>query len=198
MGIDTGILLKKELKKMLVKFIAVDNKKQIDDNYAYIDDIYKVIRADGLIKNLNIDPDAAAFGVEAVREVDDDGNVFVLEFNSADGEKSNIWSVYFAYGTYNDSKQLEISIYSDTYVPKVDEGYLEKLKIRIKKSISKEWERIIWLVDKDSECLSICLYPQIYKVENLMREVINEVMIKQYGIAWWDSYVPAKDRKSVV
>ncbi len=180
---------------MLVKFIAVDNKKQIDDNYAYIDDIYKVIRADGLIKNLNIDPDAAAFGVEAVREVDDDGNVFVLEFNSADGQKSNIWSVYFAYGTYNDSKQLEISIYSDTYVPKVDEGYLEKLKIRIKKSISKEWERIIWLVDKDSECLSICLYPQIYKVENLMREVINEVMIKQYGIAWWDSYVPANIKK---
>lgn len=80
---------------MLVKFIAVDNKKQIDDNYAYIDDIYKVIRAGGLIKNLNIDP-AAAFGVGAVREVDDDGNVFVLEFNSADGEKSNIWSVYFA------------------------------------------------------------------------------------------------------
>lgn len=195
MGIATGILLKKELNGMLVKFIAVDNKKQIDDNYAYIDDIYKVIRAGGLIKNLNIDPDAAAFGVGAVREVDDDGNVFVLEFNSADGEKSNIWSVYFAYGTYNNSKQLEISIYSDTYVPKVDEGYLEKLKIRIKKSISKDWERIIWLVDKDSECLSICLYPQIYKVENLMREVINEVMTKQYGISWWDSYVPANIKK---
>lgn len=169
---------------MLVKFIAVDNKKLIDDNYTYIDDIYKAIRTGGLIKNLNIDPDAAAFGVGAVREVNEDGNVFVLEFNSADGEKSNIWSVYFAYGTYNNSKQLEISIYSDIYVPKVDEGYLEKLKIRIKKSISKDWERIIWLVDKDSECLSICLYPQIYKVENLMREVINEVMTKQYGISW--------------
>lgn len=74
MGIDTGVLLKEELKEMLVKFIAVDNKKQIDGNYAYIDDIYKVIRAGGLIKNLNIDPDAAAFGVGAVREVDDDGN----------------------------------------------------------------------------------------------------------------------------
>ena len=180
---------------MLVKFIAVDNKEQIDDNYAYIDDIYKAIRAGGLIKSLNIDPDAAAFGVGAVREVDDDGTVFVLEFNSADGKKSNIWSVYFTYGTYNNLKQLEISIYSDTYVPKVDEGYLEKLKIRIKKCISRDWERIIWLVDKDSECLSIYLYPQIYKVENLMREVINEVMTKQYGISWWDSYAPANIKK---
>lgn len=62
MGIDTGVLFKNELKKMLVKFIAVDNKKLIDDNYAYTDDIYRAIRKDGLIKNLNIDPDAAAFG----------------------------------------------------------------------------------------------------------------------------------------
>lgn len=187
--------MRKESKEMLVKFIAVDNKEQIDDNYAYIDDIYKAIRAGGLIKSLNIDPDAVTFGVGAVREVDDEGNVFVLEFNSADGEKVNIWSVYFTYGTYNNSKQLEISIYSDTYVPKADEGYLEKLKLRIKKCISGDWERIIWLVDKDSECLSICLYPQVYKVENLMRELINEVMTKQYGISWWDSYAPANIRK---
>ena len=187
--------IRKELKEMLVKFIAVDNKEQIDNNYAYINEIYKNIRAGGLIKRLNIDPDAASFGAGAVREVDEEGNVFVLEFTSAEGEKSNIWNVYFAYGTYNNSKQLEISIYSDTYVPKVDEGYLEKLKIRIKKCISKDWERIIWLVDKDSECLSICLYPQIYKVENLMREVINEVMTKQYGISWWKSYAPANIKK---
>lgn len=180
---------------MLVKFIAVDNKEPINDNYAYINDIYKVLRAGGLIKSLNIDPDAVAFGGGAVREVDDDGNVFVLEFNSADGKESHIWSVFFTYGTYNNSKQLEISIYSDTFVPKVDEGFLEKLKLKIKKCISRDWERIIWLVDKDSECLSICLYPQIYKVENLMRELINEVMTKQYGISWWDSYAPANIKK---
>lgn len=187
--------MRKEAKRMLVKFIAVDNKKQIDDHYAYIDDIYKAIRTGGLIKSLNIDPDAANYGVGAVREIDDDGNVFVLEFISKDGKKSNIWSVYFAYGTYNNSKQLEISIYSDTYIPKADEGYLEKLKLRIKKCISRDWEKIIWLVDKDSECLSICLYPQVYKVENLMRELINEVMTKQYGISWWDSYAPANIKK---
>ncbi len=180
---------------MLVKFIAIDNKEQIDNNYAYIDYIYKNIRTGGLIKRLNIDPDAASYGVGAVRAIDDDENVFVLEFTSEEGKKSNIWNVRFVYGTYNNSKQLEISIFSDTYVPKVDEGYLEKLKIRIKKCISGDWERIIWLVDRDSECLSICLYPQIYKVENFMREVINEVMTKQYGISWWDSYAPTNIKK---
>ena len=180
---------------MLVQFIAVDSKKQIDDNYDYISEIYKSINSGGLIKSLNINPDAANFGVGAVREIDDEGNVFLLEFNSKEENKSNIWSIYFVYGTYNNSKQLEISIYSDTYIPKVDETYLEKLKLRIKKCISRDWDKIIWLVDKDSECLSIYLYPKIYKVENLMREVINEVMTKQYGTSWWDTFAPANIKK---
>ena len=177
--------------KLLVKFIAVDNKEKIDDNYYYIHEIYKSINSAGLIKSLNIDPAAEALGAGAVREIDDEGNLFLLEFNSKDENKSNIWTIYFVYGTYNNSKQVEISIYSDTYIPKADEMYLEKLKLRIKKCLSRDWKKIIWLVDKDSECLSICLYPMIYKVENLMREVINEVMTKQYGTSWWDTFASA-------
>lgn len=180
---------------MLVKFIAVDNKEQIDDNYDYINKIYKSIDSERLIKNLEIDPDAAAFGVGAIREIDDEGNIFLLEFKGNEREKPNKWSIYFVYGTYINSKQLEISIYSDTYIPNIEDMYLEKLKLVIKKSISREWEKIIWLVDRDSECLSIHLYSKIYKVENLMREVINEVMTRQYGIIWWKTFVPANIKK---
>ncbi len=176
--------------ELLVKFIAVDNKEPIEDSYAYINDIYKVINAGGLIKSLNIQPDAAAYGVGAITELDEDGNVFELNFNSKEDENFNIWSIYFVYGTYNDSMQLEVSIYSDTYTPNVDAAYLEKLKLKIKKCLSVGWDKIIWLVDKDSECLSICLYPRIYKIENLMREVINEVMVKQYGTSWWETFAP--------
>lgn len=179
---------------MLVKFIAVNNKVQIDDNEGYIYEIYKAINSSGLIKSVNIDPDAASFGAGPIRELDDEGSVFLLEFNS-DEEKPNIWSIYFQYGTYDNSKQLEIAIYSDTYVPRADEAYLEKLKLRIKKCISRDWEKIIWLVDKDSECLSTCLYPKIYKIENLMREVINEVMVKQYGTSWWETFASANIKK---
>lgn len=180
---------------MLVKFIAVDNKVQIDDNYDYINKIYRSIDLGGLIKSLEIDSDAAAFGAGAIREVDDEGSVFLLEFKGNEGEKSNKWSIYFVYGTYINSKQLEVSIYSNSYSPSIENIYLEKLKLVIKKSLSREWEKIIWLADKDSECLSIQLYSKIYKVENLMREVINEVMTRQYGIIWWDTFVPANIRK---
>ena len=181
--------------ELLVKFIAVDNREQIDDNYSYVYEIYKSVNGAGLIKSLNIDPDAAAYGAGAIRELDEEGNVYELNFNSKEDKKSNIWKIYFVYGTYNSSKQLEISIYSDTYIPMVDEIYLEKLKLKIKKCLNREWDKIIWLVDKDSECLSICLYPQIYKVENFMREVINEVMVKQYGTSWWETFVPHNIKK---
>lgn len=175
----------------LVKFIAVDNKDEISNNEAYIEKIYKAIHAAGLIKNLNIKPNEMALGVGPVRELDDEGNAFLLEFTSEEYGKSNIWSIYFIYGTYDASKQIEISIDSDTYIPEANDGYLEKLKLCVKKCIRRDWDKVIWLVDKDSECLSVSLYPMIYRVENLMREVINEVMTKQYGTSWWDSYAPA-------
>ena len=147
---------------MLVKFIAVDNKVQIDNNYDYINKIYRSIDSEGLIKSLEIDPDAAPFGAGAIKELDDEGSVFLLEFEGNEGEKSNNWSIYFVYGTYINSKQLEVSIYSDTYGPSIEKIYLEKLKLVIKKSINRDWEKIIWLSDKDSECLSIHLYSKIY------------------------------------
>lgn len=36
----------------------------------------------------------------------------------------------------------------------------------------------------------IDLYAKIYKIENLLRELINEVMVKQYGTKWWELLVP--------
>lgn len=184
------------LMKMLVKFIAVGCKKSIANNESYIMDIYKSINSARMIKSLNLTPDEVTFGAGPLRPIDDEDNVFLLQFNSEDNGKADIWSVYFQYGTFNDSKQLEIAIYSDTYSPNVDNEYLEKLKLKIKKTIRRDWDKIIWLVDKDSECLSIALYPQIYQIENLMREVLNEVMNKQYGTTWWDTFAPTKMKET--
>lgn len=184
------------LMKMLVKFIVVGCKKSIANNESYIMDIYKSINSARMIKSLNLTPDEVTFGAGPLRPIDDEDNVFLLQFNSEDNGKADIWSVYFQYGTFNDSKQLEIAIYSDTYSPNVDNEYLEKLKLKIKKTIRRDWDKIIWLVDKDSECLSIALYPQIYQIENLMREVLNEVMNKQYGTTWWDTFAPTKMKET--
>lgn len=155
-------------------------------------EIYKTVNSARLIKSLNLTPDEVAFGVGPLRPLDEEENMFLLQFNSEDNGRADIWSVYFQYGTFNESRQLEIAIYSETYSPNVDTEYLEKLKLKIKKSIKRDWDKIIWLVDKDSECLSIALYPQIYQTENLMRELLNEEMNKQYGTSWWETFAPTK------
>lgn len=134
--------------------------------------------------------DEVTSGASPVKELDDEGNTFLIEYNSEEMGKTDNWNIIFKYGTYNDSKQLEVAIYSDTYTVDKDNNYLEKLKLTIKKVIIKDLKDIIWLIDKDSECLSIELYSKVYKTENLMRELINEVMIKQYGTSWWESFVP--------
>lgn len=175
---------------VLVKFIAVDNTTTIGDNYNYIHNVYKVLNAYGLIKNLILTPDEVSFGAGPIRSLDDEDTVFMFKFMSEENGKSDNWEIYFQFGTCNTSKQLEILIYSDTYDVDKRRNYLEKLKLKIKSIIVKEWRKIIWLVDRDSECLAVELYPRIYKTENLMREVINEVMTKQYGTDWWDSFAP--------
>ena len=175
---------------VLVKFIAVDNTTTIEDNYIYIHNVYKALNMCGLIKNLILTPDEVSFGAGPIRSLDDEDTVFMFKFMSEENGKSDNWEIYFHFGTYNTSKQLEILIYSDTYAVDKSRNYLEKLKLKIKSLIVKEWRKIIWLVDRDSECLAVELYPRIYKTENLMREVINEVMTKQYGTDWWDLFAP--------
>lgn len=176
---------------LLVKFIAVDNVAEIVDNTKYIEEIFDKVYKYGLIKKLMVSPDEIRLGANPVKVLDDEGSTFLIEFSSEETGKSDNWNIEFQYGTYNSLKQLEVAIYSDTFTVNKDNNYLEKLKLTIKKVVVKDWEKIIWLIDKDSECLSIELYPKVYKIENLMRELINEVMTKQYGTSWWETFTPS-------
>ena len=174
---------------LLVKFIAAEDKKEIEHE-EYVNKIFEDLCNAGLIKNIMLTPDEMKDKENPVRELDDEENHFFINFNSVSMDKSDNWGIHFLFGTYNDAKQLEITIQSDTYNVELMNDFLEKLKLGIKKSIVKDWEDIIWLIDKDSECLSFDLYAKIYKIENLLRELINEVMVKQYGTKWWELLVP--------
>ncbi len=180
---------------LLVKFVAVGNGDNTINHAGYIHEIFQKIQQGGLISRLMVTPDEFEQKTGPVKESDEEGNIFTLEFGSLENDKFSNWNIVFRYGTYHAAKQLETEIHSDTYVVDRDNNYLEKLKLAIKKAIVKDWEKIIWLIDRDSECLSVDLYPRIYKTENLMRELINEVMTKQYGTSWWDSFVSANIRE---
>lgn len=174
---------------LLVKFIAAENKKEIVHE-EYVTQIFEDLCESELIENIMLTPNEMRHGERAVKQLDEEGNAYFVHFNSKSMEASDNWKIYFSFGTYNNAKQLEVTIESDTYTVVTANSFLEKLKLRIKKCIVKDWNDIIWLIDKDSECLSFDLYAKIYKAENLLRELINEVMVKQYGTMWWDLFVP--------
>jgi len=148
----------------------------------------------GLITQVVIAQSTLDFGGSSpIMEIDE--SIFAVNYIYSKENCDTHWQLAFEFGTFNSSKQLEITISSADYQIKIDDNYLEQLKITIKTAIKSDWKEIVWLMDKDSEMLSIALYPSIYRVENLARQLINEIMTKEYGIEWWDVYVPIQIQK---
>ena len=178
--------------ELLVRFVAIGSK--IED-YAYKRYVRHIV--DYILKRKFIDafavlPSQADNQFNPVKDINNRGTCFEVDFRGKENGYSFNILLCFEFDTCADikqnnleTKQLTVSIRSDNY--KIDSKikYLDKLKLGVKKSISKDWKRITWLVDRDSENLSIELYPYIYKAENLLRELISMVMNIQYGIDWW-------------
>lgn len=178
----------------LVDFLMVSNTQSEDDDwFAYTKSIINNLLDKKLITQVVTTQPTLDFG-NSSPIIFIENNIFAIDFiYSKDGHDTH-WKLVFEFGTFNLSNQLQITIYSNDYKIEIGNNYLEQLKLSIKNVIKSDWEKIVWLTDKDSEMLSIELYPSIYRVENLTRQLINEVMIKEYGIEWWDIYVPAHIR----
>lgn len=183
---------------ILVKLIAAENKNQITNLTAYVNKIYENMRDSGLIHTLCVNPMEVSSTVEAIKVEDEELGIYSLSFTSKDDDKTNTWKIRFCFGTYKEKQQMTVAIYSDTYKPSPVEDYLERVKLNINRCIKRDWEKVIWLFDRDSECLSIDLYPKVYQTENMLRQLINETMTRNYGIEWWDIFVPHDIKKKHV
>ena len=184
--------------EILVKLIAAESKSLITDLGAYVNKIYENMRDSGLIHALCVSPMEMSSTVEAIKLEDEELGIYSLSFTSKDNGKTDTWRIRFCFGTYKEKQQMTVAIYSDTYKPSPVEDYLERVKLNINRCIKRDWEKIIWLFDKDSECLSIDLYPKVYQTENMLRQLINETMTRNYGIEWWDVFVPHDIKKSML
>lgn len=171
----------------LVKFVVIRPKNQISDKFLYCKDIINTLSQKGFLDRVCVIPGNDS---DYVCTVDDELGLYSSTFISG----SSAITIQFKFGTYKCEKQLEIAIGSDNYSLCVENDYIERLKIFIKETIKHDWISIVWLYDKDSQCLSADLYPIINKTENSIRQLINEVMTKNFGIDWWDRFVP-KDVK---
>ena len=172
-----------------VKFIVVDLNKQITSVRDYIENIVDYLISKGVINAPEIDDATSEFG-EPSAIIEDEERIYITNFiHNCEGTITR-WQLTFEFGTFTSSQQLQIIISSDNYTISVNDNYLEQLKLQVKNFIKDDWTKIIWLFDKDSEALSINLYSQVYITENMARQLINEIMTKEYGVNWWDTYVP--------
>ena len=174
---------------LLVKFFAENSTCLEENEQVYVEKICKNLYDAGLISNMiSFDDLPTCNEKEAVVHIED--GIYFFKFEYSNTISSFRFSLGFEFGTYNCSSQFLIEISSDTYIPTPQDNYLEQLKLNIKKQIKRDWEKIVWLIDKDAACSSLALYPELYDVENLARQLISELMTKEYGLNWWERFVP--------
>lgn len=173
----------------MVNFLMINGNIHADDMCSYIESLVSKLLNRGLITQAESSPAHSEFGDKSC-VIDVEDTMWLTNFTYSKGDKQSHWQITFEYGTYNLASHLQVKILSADYELSVADNYLEQLKLAIKLLTKPNWEKIIWLMDKDSEQLSIALYPRIYRVENLARQLINEIMTKEYGFEWWDTYVP--------
>ena len=166
---------------VIVAFTCVNLKIQIHNRYDYIKNICEEINKRGLVENIIIEPDG-------------DSNYFILKFfhlyQSPTINEGDNFYITFSFGTYDSGIQLDVSIITFAGYLCKERDFVEQLKFCIKDYLIRDWERVEWLVDKDSELLSVDVYPLIFQTENLIRQMISELFGRKYGAAWWDLFIP--------
>lgn len=169
----------------LIKFIMVESKNDILNRENHVTSIINELEKLKLISNCAINSDFDKNFPNPETSLDKYSVKCILD-------NTYVGIICFEFASFDNSKLLYISIESDTYDISCDKGYLEQLKSAIRTLLLKDWARCVWLKDTESEYLALSLYPNIYATENLFRQLINEVLIRNYGIEWWEQYVPVK------
>lgn len=160
--------------KSVIKFLAILDSELEESFEMYMLDFAEYLFSKKLIEEK--DP-SQFFSLEDVP-------LYLIEYNYGDCE----WRIGVLFGTYEHSYQIEVGLESDSYEINIEDDYLEKLKISVKDYIKTKFscKEIYWLFDSEAENFASKLYSEIFKVENLVREIIVTTLNKKFGSHWWD------------
>jgi hypothetical protein len=161
----------------LIRFVLVNPKEEITDNYI-----------ETLLTKLNSDKNHLIKECEII----DSTNIMYPQWKlKLTTNKENVYFIEISLQTYNNSKHLFIDIASSKKTKNFDKDLFD-VKINIKNLIRHEWEECVWLEDEQSYTLAEELYSKIHRTENRLRQFINIVMIRNFGVKWWEKYTPKK------
>jgi len=155
-----------------IKFVMVKPKATLDYSTYITSKVEELCQA----SNLN-------FKDESVALTD-----YRWNFSLTSKENSKAYDLSFEIDTFKD-EQLTVKLEETNPISDFDEE-LHQVKVILKNNLLKDWEKCIWLDDHQSEFFSRQLTPEIYRVENQLRQFINMVMVSNFGVTWWDDFVP--------
>ena len=108
----------------LVEFVAVAEKKVVDNFDSYLMEFQNFLVDSGVIDTENVDNE-----FYSLTEVP----FYVIDFHSEDC----IWSIGVEFSTYEKNYELMVSIQSENYKISLENEYLERLKRIVKNFIKK-------------------------------------------------------------
>lgn len=87
---------------------------------------------------------------------------------------------------------VDLEFIEDTIRVDAQSGMIISLydfKIKLKDVLGKLYQEVHWQEDTQNESLSTSLYSKVHNIENRFREIINEYMIRVYGVDWFKNNI---------
>lgn len=92
--------------------------------------------------------------------------------------------------TYDNRLSLECEIEycaQDDFVSNGNSTFYE-FKEKVIESIENIYTKVFWLLDTQNTKIATDLYFRIHQLENYLREIIDDYMVKKYGYDWFEKY----------
>lgn len=156
----------------MIKFVFVNPEEELTDNY--IDSFLETLERESIIANCQI-------------YKNDEENYYEVYLKTS---SDKMYFLFLKISTYDGSKHFDITIEPQVIDNNKFDNDLYNIKLKIKNMIRDNWRECFWLEDRQSTKLSEELYGKIYRVENLLRQFINMVMTRTFGLKWWEKFIP--------
>lgn len=103
--------------------------------------------------------------------------------------KTSIYKVLLTIDTHKSDSYLTIQIDSHKINEKeMDYDYLlEEIKFNLKSLFKKNWKNCFWIIDEQSEELSMKVYKRINRIENQFRAFVDLVFRYSLGAEWFNN-----------
>lgn len=103
-----------------------------------------------------------------------------------DSKDNETYFLALSLNTYDGVEQLMVSLEPQRILEQFNSEF-HRVKIFTENSLRKDWEKCIWLYDEQSIDFAEKLYGKMYRVENQLRSLINQIMITYVGIEWFSN-----------